>query len=283
MINKWVRSLSLVLGGTIFFTKKMNFAILKSSPGSKFSLCLSKKMMKRVPFFLILALLTFSLPGFSEESLPLFEEILDTSHNIIPKGSTPVSSHQVCSVCHTTEEVNGFLGSPKIPAELAPILSPQTPPAEGGSKALWASTELKGGYLHGHSRLIKEDPSSDCLVCHDGVIGNDIHEKKQDSGKLLDHPVNITYPRESNGRFVPALPLPNELRYWSIPDQTEKGITLPTGPTSDFFSSQSNPLLWVRTSLGRVNCGSCHNPHSSRIPAYLRESSKTLCLVCHNR
>ncbi|MHB8481371.1 MAG: cytochrome c3 family protein [Nitrospiria bacterium] len=239
--------------------------------------------MKKVSLFLILTLLTFSLSCFGEETLPFFEEILTTSHNIVPKGSAPPSSHQVCSVCHTVDEVNGYLGASKTPEELVPILDSPNPPAAGVSKALWVSTEMKEGYLPTYSRLIKEDPSSNCLVCHDGVIGDDIHGRKQDSGKFLDHPVDIPYPRESTGHFVPLLPLPNELRYWSIPDLTEKGITLPTGPTSSYFSTQTHPLLLVRTSFGKVGCGSCHNPHSSKIPAYLRESPSSLCLVCHIR
>ena len=229
--------------------------------------------MKKVPFFLIFALLTFALPGFSEESLPLFEEILDTSHNIIPKGSAPVSSHQVCSVCHMEDEVRGYLGISKTPVELAPILNSQNPPSERAMKTLWSSADTKRGYL----------PLSNCLSCHDGVIGNDIHGTKGGSEKILDHPVNVLYPRESNGHYIPALPLPNELRYWSIPDQTEKGMILPTGPTSEYFPNKTHPLLLVRTSHGMVNCGSCHNPHTSKIPAFLRESPKTLCLVCHNR
>jgi predicted CXXCH cytochrome family protein len=266
----------------IFFTKIYIFVILDI----KFNrLFIPFKPMKKALSFFLLTLLQFTFSAYAvEPDGSLYEEVLDTSHNIVPRGDTPAATHQVCQVCHTAEEVQGYLEPPTVtPPELAAIFEPPRQTEGLNSKVLWNPAETKISYLPGRSKVMSKEPSTACLSCHDGVIGNDIHGLKQASGKFQDHPVSVPYPRESNGHFVPALPLPNELRYWSIPDQNAKGITLPTGPTSEYFSKLTPPLMAVRTSYGKVNCGSCHNPHSSRISAYLRESPKTLCLVCHIR
>jgi len=219
-----------------------------------------------------------------DESSTFYEEILDTNHNMVPRGEIPTSPHQVCQTCHTHEEYQKYVEpANETSTEIGSILEPPAQKSLPLTRALWNPSDHGSGYQNNRELLMNQEPSSNCLGCHDGVIGEDIHGRIQDNGKFLDHPNNITYPRESNGHFVSKLPLPNELRYWSIPDQDGKGITLPTGPTSQYFSVQTPPVLAVRSSGGKVQCGSCHNPHTARIAAFLRESPKTLCLVCHIR
>ncbi len=235
--------------------------------------------------FLLLFLNLFLLPfsAFGEETLPFFEEVLNTTHNMSPKGDLPPSSYQTCIMCHAAGEIRSYFDSgPSLPPELAPLFKSLNKGEGETAQALWTSSKEKTVFVS-PGPAAKEDPSGVCLSCHDGVIGDNIHGLREKTEKMLDHPVNIPYPRRSNGQFIPALPLPNELRYWSVPDHNENGITLPTGPTSEYYLPETAPLLLVRTSFGKVSCGSCHNPHSSKNPAYLRDSPKTLCLICHNR
>ncbi|MBI1824235.1 MAG: cytochrome c3 family protein [Nitrospirae bacterium] len=229
-------------------------------------------------------LILIASPAFGDEPRSLYEEVISSSHNMIPKGETPTSPHQVCLTCHTLDEVQNYLEpAVQTPPELAAIFEPVPQKRPENSRILWSASNHQVSYSPARSGILKNEPSAACLACHDGAIGADIYGMKQNHGKFQDHPVDILYPRESNGHYVPALPLPTELRYWSIPDQNGHGITLPTGPTSDYYSKQTLPAMAVRTSYGKINCGSCHNPHSSKISAYLRESPKTLCLVCHIR
>ena len=153
--------------------------------------------------------------------------------------------------------------------------------------------------------------SFDCLSCHDGVVAMDAHkmgireEGASDLNRLLggffepiggtgdrefrflDHPVSITYPRNTDGRFVGTETTVTQLRYWSIPNRTQNGIDLPTGPRSKYLvvtpEKENSSSMLVRTTAGLVECDSCHNPHNNDKSAFLRESGHTLCLICHNR
>jgi predicted CXXCH cytochrome family protein len=241
-------------------------------------------MIQRLTGIVLLLFLPLSLSAFAEDDASVYSDILDTSHNIVPKGETPPSPHQICLVCHTLNEVQSYLEpSVKTPPELAAIY--ERPLSSGGehARALWNRNADRSDFNAARSGILRKEPASFCLSCHDGVIGSDIHGLKRLNGKFQDHPIDVVYPRESNGHFIPALPLPNELRYWSVPDRNDAGIVLPTGPVSEYFTERSQPVLAVRTSYGKVSCGSCHNPHSSKVSAYLRESPENLCLVCHIR
>lgn len=229
--------------------------------------------------FVILLLSVFAGQAFGDNSsLPFYEEVFQTSHNLIPKGPAPASVKNSCGYCHFSEETKGLIPSfSNTPEELAPLEKKLPEAGSSAMKALWSpSARIE-------FRKLPSDPAMACLVCHDGVLGADIHGRNPVTGKSIDHPVNVYYPRKTDGRFAPSLPLPNEFRYWSVPDKTESGVSLPTGPTSSYFHSNNPAVLDVRTYDGKVGCGSCHNPHTAQFPAYLRENPKTLCLVCHIR
>ncbi|HXC62621.1 MAG TPA: cytochrome c3 family protein, partial [Nitrospiria bacterium] len=128
-------------------------------------------------------------------------------------------------------------------------------------------------------------PSSSCLACHDDALAAGIHDPK------LNHPVASAYPRQPDGHFVARRNTPDLARYWSIPDRTSSGVSLPTGPHSEYLSlpvgsDSKDPAItsrMVRTTAGFIHCDSCHNPHNDSTAPFLRASSKTLCLICHDR
>jgi predicted CXXCH cytochrome family protein len=149
-------------------------------------------------------------------------------------------------------------------------------------------------------------PSFDCLTCHDGALGANIHQlgfsgsgptdnpgalqALQTGLRTTDHPDSILYPRQPNGTSSPDRVDPKLNRYWSIPDRDENKFTMPTGPRSASLNLQSvdpgNPAsasTLVRTFRGVIHCDSCHNPHNNEIRPFLRVPHKTLCLVCHDR
>jgi predicted CXXCH cytochrome family protein len=149
-------------------------------------------------------------------------------------------------------------------------------------------------------------PSFDCLGCHDGVLGADVHQLGQVSGRTearvlemqsvlnaprpTDHPDSILYPRRPDGEMSSDRPDPSLQRYWAIPDRDENGTTLPTGPTAAALNLQnidtSDPAQTsnlIRTFLGVIHCDTCHNPHVNANRPFLRLPAKDICLACHQR
>jgi len=151
-----------------------------------------------------------------------------------------------------------------------------------------------------------------CLACHDGALAKDMHGINVDNARIgaeanaswegglsqreapplsrVDHPISIPYPRKPNGMFVPENPSVTYARYWTIPDLRPEGYVLPEDGTSSYLDlpkeKVSSPEILsglVRTTSGRVECDSCHNPHSEKIRPFLRAPSASLCLVCHDR
>jgi len=206
----------------------------------------------------------------------VFSSVNRTSHNL------GFSSDKACIFCHMTGEA--YNSSQASDAAAAPKVVSFSPP-------LWdKKTPIQSFQLIPLSPVERPDasqpfgPSSACLACHDGALATTMNEAK------LNHPISIAYPRQPDGRFIPRRDSINLLRYWSIPDWTPSGIVLPTGPHSQYLSlpigsdlPELSRATLVRTTLGYIHCDSCHNPHDDSTAPFLRASSKTLCLICHDR
>lgn len=219
-----------------------------------------------------------------------FDEVLSSKHNVLAAGpDSPMET--VCGSCH-------IKGSA---IQAAPAWDPANP-----TKAFQTSPVVRPPLGKGTPDTKPFGPSFDCLTCHDGVLGSNIHqvgfsgEKATYNPKVVealqtglrtpDHPDSIRYPREPNGQMTGDRPDPKLLRYWSIPDRDDNGVTLPTGPRSAALNVQNidpnDPAaasLLVRTYKGVIHCDSCHNPHDDKIRPFLRLPLSSLCLVCHDR
>jgi predicted CXXCH cytochrome family protein len=219
-----------------------------------------------------------------------FDPVLTSRHNILAAGPS-APKEMVCVSCH----VEGN------PTNTVPAWDRENPIR---SFSLRHVTQPPPGKGTPETRPF--GPSFDCLECHDGVLGNNVHQlgfsgsaptgnpesiAAIESGlRLTDHPDSIEYPREPGGRLLSDRTDPKLKRYWSIPDRNDDGIVLPTGPRSTALSLQNidpnDPAAvseLVRTYLGVVHCDTCHNPHIDAIRPFLRAPHKTLCLVCHDR
>ncbi len=224
-----------------------------------------------------------------------FDLVLASKHNLLPAGSDSPRD-TVCGSCHVeagkTEEgrINAVPAwdkdNPIQAYSLKHIVQPD--PGKGTPE-----TKPFG-------------PSFDCLTCHDGVLGNNVHQlgfsgsgptgnsdsiaSLQTGLRTPDHPDSISYPREPDGRLAGERADPKLKRYWSIPDRDENGVTLPSGPKSASLNLQNidpnDPAAvstLVRTFMGVIHCDTCHNPHNNETRPFLRVPHKTLCLVCHDR
>jgi predicted CXXCH cytochrome family protein len=208
-----------------------------------------------------------------------YEEVAQTSHNFL--GATNLQ--EVCLSCHLSTDV--------VPGTEQALLT---------ANPLWGGgADLNGTFTVGtitSNGTYEEfpDTSGACLSCHDGVLATSVHQEdglvteERGGRRQTNHPIRVLYPRDTNGAFVVPTPIPQNLQYWSIPDIRAGELRLPTGPMSSYqqvVGGDAAQITFeaVRSRNGEVECESCHNPHSDRIPPYLRDMPPDLCLVCHNK
>lgn len=133
-------------------------------------------------------------------------------------------------------------------------------------------------YDSGHSSTINMtvDPqptgvSLACLSCHDGTIGLDV---------IVNTPNNYTG-GPAVGTRMPA----NLLANLGTDLRNDHPISIRYDPTADpfFRSASSVQSAGLQLYSGKVQCGSCHNPHTAANRPFLRvsNSGSNLCLTCH--
>lgn len=113
-----------------------------------------------------------------------------------------------------------------------------------------------------------------CLSCHDGTIGLDVIINRPNTDTTLAGSGN-TMPSNA-GQFFANLGTdlrndhPISVTYDNVADPA---FTAPSGGKIGTL-----PLY-----LGRVECGTCHNPHNTTFTPFLRSSnsSSNLCKTCH--
>lgn len=113
-----------------------------------------------------------------------------------------------------------------------------------------------------------KDSSITCMGCHDGVNAKNMPTIYPKKGKLYGsfgnmslnsgHPVMVSYVEGVAG----LRPKYTSINNWSN-------------------ASSINDLLRG----GKLECGSCHNPHEKKWPKYLKHNNKNsgLCFSCHDK
>ncbi|MBI5170039.1 MAG: cytochrome c3 family protein [Candidatus Eisenbacteria bacterium] len=133
-------------------------------------------------------------------------------------------------------------------------------------------------YDSGHSSTINMTVDSQptgvslaCLSCHDGTVGLDV---------IVNTPNSYTG-GAAVGTHMPSNILPNlgtDLR-------NDHPVSVTYDPTADtyFRSAASVHAAGLQLYGGKVQCGSCHNPHTAANRPFLRISNagSSLCLTCH--
>lgn len=184
--------------------------------------------------------------------------ITDTAHDF--RGETWYTSDQICLPCHVPHHA--------------------MTETDGSSMVLW-NHELTGETFTMYSPFaldrtdrdqdtnVAAGPSRLCLSCHDGVTAVDSYggttgstvmgDIGTGSGDLTtdlrdDHPIGIAYPTTEPGYNDKATLAPVKLVSWGGKDD-------------------------------RVECTSCHDPHSDTYVRFLREdlTASAICLKCHNK
>ena len=207
----------------------------------------------------MLAARAFAAPG----AYPNGTSVVETLHNLSFAASSNLYGAgalrdygEVCVYCHT-------------------------PHGGRTSAPLWNrnfSTTTYQMYDANHSSTINMtvDPqptgvSQACLSCHDGTVGLDV---------IVNVPNNYTGgaavgTRMPAGRFTN---LGTDLR-------NDHPISVLYDNTADtkFHTASELQAAGLQLYSGKVQCGSCHNPHTAANRPFLRisNSGSALCLTCH--
>jgi len=157
-----------------------------------------------------------------------------------------------------------------------------TPHGGQASAPLWNRQFSSGTYqmydaAHSSTIDMTVDPqptgvSMACLGCHDGTIG-------------LDVITNV--PNSYTGLPAVGTALPNDGRMTYIGQDLRNdhpvSVTYDNTADTKFNASSAVETAGLQLYSGKVQCASCHNPHTAANRPFLRiaNTASTLCLTCH--
>jgi predicted CXXCH cytochrome family protein len=194
------------------------------------------------------------------------DNVVNSKHNISQRAvgspTTLTDYGEVCVYCHTPH------GGPTSTS--APLWNRAfgTGPYQMYNQA-WSSTI---------DMTVEAQPqgvSLACLSCHDGTIGLDVIINRPNADTALASKGG-TMPSNAGQRFAN---LGTDLR-------NDHPISVTYSTSADAaFNAPSGGRINGQLPLygGRVECGTCHNPHNTTNPPFLRLSNGTsaLCRTCH--
>lgn len=122
------------------------------------------------------------------------------------------------------------------------------------------------------------DVSLACLSCHDGTIGIDV----------ITNPPNGSAATSIGTTMSGLFPSgPNALKNLGTDLRNDHPIGVTFSTLDAAFNTQASivaaGLRFFGAGADRVECATCHNPHSSANPPFLRRSNSAsqLCITCH--
>ncbi len=236
--------------------------------------------------------------------------ILSTKHNLSPQFGTGtdtrtvkaltqtdtlgVANTEVCVYCHTPHGADTTVNAPLWNRAINTTASAYTMYSSAFSSTYDATTDTQPTGV-----------SLACLSCHDGTIAFDALRNLPGSGGFSATPATDgtrttwTFAGAAAGKKLPAgvtnigVDLSNDhpvsMLYSSAlsPSSTDPANTNANGfkteasVTGPVGTRQGGLVLYA----GKVQCGSCHDPHRSNTNTFLRKSNdgSELCLTCHRK
>lgn len=180
----------------------------------------------------------------------------------------------VCVYCHTPHGGPAWVGAPR-----APLWNRPRP------TAAYRMPEFNA--MRMDQDAAPSDRSRMCLSCHDGTVGLD---------QVTNRPTTYTGPGPANHRIdecedchsggSPAGGLDWE-GVWFQPDLRNQHpfsvLYDPSRRPGQFRPAAGNAVGGLPLYEGKVECATCHQPHSEQFKFFLRQSNvgNALCLVCH--
>jgi predicted CXXCH cytochrome family protein len=211
--------------------------------------------------------------------------ILATKHNLSTSGTGTIhlssGTAEVCVFCHTPHGADTAVSAP-----------------------LWNRAVNTTGYTmyssDTYDATTDNQPSGvsqACLSCHDGTIAFDALRNLPGSGGFNASPPSAgwAFVGAAAGNKMPEgiTNIGQDLRNdhpISMVYSTAKSPSSTSGTvdhTTGFKQPDTNGVFTngVRLYAGKVQCGSCHDPHRSDTATFLRVSNdgSALCLTCHKK
>lgn len=221
-------------------------------------------------------------PAAAAAQWPNGSSVDQTPHNLVrPASSTNPDMTgrirnyaEVCVYCHGPHGGPNWVGAPR-----SPLFNRQRP------NATYRMPEFA-------PMRMSQDPSpSDrsrlCLSCHDGTIGLDVATNLPNTYTGLN-PANRTIDECENCHSggSPAGGV-NWEGVWFRPDMRDQHpfsiLYDPSRRPGQFRSAVGGTVGGLPLYQGKVECATCHEPHSEQFRYFLRQSNVggSLCLTCH--
>ena len=223
------------------------------------------------------------LPAGAAAQWPNGVSVSDTPHNLlVPASNTTPEMNgrirnygEVCAYCHTPHEGAGWLGAPR-----SPLWNRPRPTASYRMPSFSQMRMLQDASPSERSRL--------CLSCHGGTVGLD---------NITNRPNTYTGPGPANSMIDdcegchsggnPAAGLDWEGVWFRDDMRNQHPFSIVYDPSrrpGQFKAAIGNQVNGLPLFNGKVECATCHEPHSERYRYFLRQSNagNALCLACHN-
>lgn len=225
---------------------------------------------------------TLLIAGSSSGQWPNGLTVDQTPHNLtIPASSTDPEMvglvrdyGEVCVYCHGPHGGPDWAGKPGF--------------------VLWNRDRPNPGYRmpeHAQSRMLQDPAPSDrsriCLSCHDGSIGLDVITNVPNSYTGPGAAATTIDECEScHSGGNPAGGIDWEGVYFDPDMRKQHPISVlydPSRRPGEFQPATGGSVGGVPLYEGKVECQTCHEPHSQQNGFFLRQSNLggSLCLVCH--
>lgn len=235
--------------------------------------------------YLVGAAAALAMLGTADSALAAADNVTDSLHNLSTTTATGVTrtnfltagEDEVCVFCHTPHAEAG---------SVTPLWN-RTLPA--GSAFTMYDVDISSTM----DMTVNADPrgvSLACLSCHDGVQALDALLNQPGSGSTPDganawNTTNKIAAGVTNLGVNLSNDHPISLTYDNTADGDGTNFKTVSAITSTTVSPEEGgiTLYTVSGDADQMECGSCHNPHNTSNPTFLRKSNaaSALCLTCH--
>jgi len=207
--------------------------------------------------------------------------ISDTKHNLSASGPGTIKANsgqqndEICVYCHTPHFANtGFTG--------APLWNKATPSATYTMYGTTIAGTTPDSTPNGITKA--------CLSCHDGVSAINSIVNAAGTGGVVSGGANVAFGSTPAGTAY-VMPSGAGNIGTNLADDHPVSITYTAGKaglkatTTTLTGWEGATTIANLLRNGKVECSSCHDPHTSTTGLFLRvsNSGSALCLGCHGK
>ena len=188
------------------------------------------------------------------------DNVTTTKHNMSARSGL-TNYNEVCVYCHTPHNGSGPANAPLWNRAFG------TGPYAMYNNAFSSTIDMTVA-------ATPQGVSLACLSCHDGTIGLDVIVNRPNADTALAG-TGTTMPGNA-GQFFANLGT-------NLQNDHPVSITYDATLDPGFVAASAGKVGTLPLYTGRVECGTCHNPHNSTNSPFLRigNSTSTLCRTCH--